>query len=173
MATHTAAIEISAGSTFLSQLTPAAFVSAPAGLVGAGESSLMSVYRALHPVDEVAHAFESNVSLPLRSASGDHFLARVVFQRTGINVHAAVHELGFGFIRLGLRGVRHGRAVGRHLDEALFEAAAHQVIPGLALLDLLDVRLVHDLPIPLGAGEVTLGRQSRLASVITGAENPA
>src|SRR5450631_4685379 len=113
MATHTAPIEIRAGSTFLSQLTLGAFVSAPAGLVscpisynrfdrsdssrgvgpasveamhrsdpplihraaprgpclvpkvaprlhryfwhktlvGAGESSLMSVYRALHPID--------------------------------------------------------------------------------------------------------------------------
>src|SRR4051812_20728355 len=106
------------GSSFFHRLGPVArwgratgaLPLAPAGLVGTGEVCVMSVNRALHAIDEVTHTLERDVALVLLRASGDHFLAGVVFQRAAVDDHRAVHEFGLGFVGLLLCLFRDGSA---------------------------------------------------------------
>src|SRR6478609_2408253 len=136
--------EIKSGSKRFSKSTPSARSRvtralgseplAPAGLVGTGETALMSVNRTLHAVDQVTHALERDVTLRELGACGDDLFARVVLERPRVDDHAAIHELGFGLVRLLFGFFGDSGAVRRHFDEALFEAAAHQVIPSLTLL---------------------------------------
>src|SRR6185369_4656463 len=112
-----AADEMSSGSNFFSKLVRAArlfagagralgaWPLAPAGLVGTGETWLMSVNRSLHTVHQVAHGFEFDVALGHRRAGRNDFLARVVFERPRIDQESAVHELLLGLLGFGLCGV--------------------------------------------------------------------
>src|SRR6185436_16682046 len=75
-----------------------------------------------HSLDEIVHALERDVRLRLLHACGDDFVA---LERPLVDDHGSVRELRLRFIGFLLRVLRHWRAIGRHLDEALLEAAAH------------------------------------------------
>src|SRR5690606_33108251 len=113
-----------------------------------------SIERAFHAFDEIVHLLEHDGALPLLLPFGDHHLALIVLQRSLEDDELARGQLCLRLLGLRLRFLGHGRAVGRHLDEALLEAAAHEVLPTLLVPDSIDVVLVHDGPVPLGAGEV-------------------
>src|SRR6185369_2129991 len=137
-----------------------------------GEAADMSDL-ADHAFNQVVHLLQHRVGLLQRGAGGDDFLAGVVLERALEYLKGALHHGRLDAVGLGLGGRRHGLAVGRHFHEAVLEAAAHEVLEGLALHGVLGVHGVHREPVPFGAGEVALGRQRRLVGVVAAGKNAA
>ena len=96
------------------------------------DCSDISVNRALYAFHQVTHLFERDIGLRLVDIGGNDFFALVVFDGAVVDDHRAVHELSLGRLGLGFGGLGDCRAVGRHLDEAVFEAPAHEVDERLA-----------------------------------------
>src|SRR5258706_15178190 len=147
----------------------------------AAERSLASLARSISaasdraddPFDQVVHLLEDRFSLFVRGASGDDFLAGVVLERpleyrVGPLLHLAEDRVGFLAAGLG-----HRLAVGRHLDVALLQAAADEVLHRLAFQGFLGGLGVRREPVPLGAGQVAFRRERRLVGGITAHIDPA
>src|SRR6185436_2651158 len=116
--------------------------------------------------DQVVHRLELEVRLLEGLAGGDHLLAGVVLQRPLEDIERALEHRGAHVLGVLLGRVGHHRPVRRALDEAVLQAAAHEVGMRLARLRRLDDRLVGGDPVPLGAGEVGVGRQLGLRGVV-------
>ena len=131
--------------------------------VGDGQPSRR---RADHAFDQVVHLLELEVglaavapaaitSLPLLSLSGPLKMTK----SPAINL--ALTSSAFFFA-----GVRHRRAVGRDLDEALLQPAAKKFGMVLPLRLHLHEARVERLPVPFGAGQVALRRERRWLGVV-------
>src|SRR5258708_17193872 len=127
----------------------------------AAERSLASLARSISaasdraddPFDQVVHLLEDRFSLFVRGASGDDFLAGVVLERplehrVGPLLHLSEDLVGFLAAGLG-----HRRAVRRHLDVALLQAAADEVLHRLAFQGFPGGLVVPREPGPLRPGQ--------------------
>src|SRR5258705_2605020 len=126
----------------------------------------LPLYLSIDALDQVVHLLEQRLGLLVGGARRDDFLAGVVLERALEDRVGALLHLGQHGVGLLAPGLGHGLAVGRHLDVALLESAAHEVLHGLAFEGRADVVGVDRQPVPLRAGEVTLRRERRLVDVI-------
>ena len=102
--------------------------SAAAARVCTPTGSVVTTGSSRHAFDEVRHLLERDVGLHLRPRPRAMIdLAGVVVERARVDDERPVGELGLRGVGLLLGVVGDGRAVGRHLDESLLEAAAEQV----------------------------------------------
>ena len=99
-------------------------------------------------------------------ARRDDLVAGIVLERSLDDGIAALHDLGQDRVGIRPRRLAHRRPVGAHLDEALGDAAAHEVRQRLAGHHLGDEALVDLRPVPLRAGEVELRRERALVGVV-------
>src|SRR5204862_4186551 len=110
--------------------------SATASIASALRSeSFMSGRLADDAFHEVVHALELDVGLLEGLAGGDDDLAAVVLQPGAAaleDVEAAFHHRGADVVGVLACGRGHHRAIGGRLDEAVLQAAAHEVRMRLA-----------------------------------------
>src|SRR6266851_1010854 len=86
-----------------------------------------------HSFDQVVHLLEHRLSLLIGRAGRDDFLAGIVLERSLEHRIGALLHLGEDRVGFLAAGLGHRLAVGRHLDVALLQAAADEVLHGRAL----------------------------------------
>src|SRR5262245_61296298 len=122
--------------------------------------------RADHAFHQIVHLLELGVGLAAFDAGGDHRVALVVLERALEGDVAAGHALGLDVVGMLAPGFRDLRPIGRDLDDAFLEAATVEVRDAFALDVHLYEAWIEHLPVPLGAGEVSLRSESRRVDVI-------
>src|SRR5213594_2223409 len=81
-----------------------------------------------HALDQIVHLLEHHVGLLVRGPRGDDGVARVVLQRALEDDEVALHHLRLDRVGVLARRITRRAAVGARLDEALLQAAAHEVV---------------------------------------------
>src|SRR4029453_11077863 len=81
-----------------------------------------------HALDQIAHLLEHHVGLLVRGPGDDDGLAAVVLQRPLEDDEVTLHHLRLDRVGALARGIADRAAVGAGFDEAVLQAAAHEVV---------------------------------------------